>query len=97
MGEADKYLKYMLGFERLKFTFLSGFLGIIAFIMTLMYASQLYHKYFDVHDEKDTDVDLLNLKYTFILIALWGFSIAFFYLRKNRKFQKYVLFFDIIR
>ena len=52
MGEADRYFQYMLGFERLKFTFLSGFLGIIAFIMTLMYASQLYHKYFDVHDEK---------------------------------------------
>lgn len=97
MGEADKYFQYMLGFERLKFTFLSGFFGIIAFIMTLMYASQLYHKYFDIHDEKNTDIDLLNKKYTFILISIWGFSIACFYLRNNRKFQKYVLFFDIIR
>jgi len=97
MGEADRYFQYMLGFERLKFTFMSGFLGIIAFIMTLMYLSQVYHKYFDVHDEKDTDVGLLNLKYTLILIALWVFSIAFFYLRNNRSFQKYVLFFDIIR
>jgi len=97
MGEADKYFQYMLGFERLKFTFLSGFSGIIAFIMTLMYASQLYHKYFDIHDEKNTDIDLLNKKYTFILIAIWGFSIVCFYLRNNRKFQKYVLFFDIIR
>tara|TARA_B100000427_G_C15445562_1_gene567112 strand:- start:36 stop:329 length:294 start_codon:yes stop_codon:yes gene_type:complete len=97
MGEADKYLKYMLGFERLKFTLLSGFLGIIAFIMTLMYISQIYHKYFDVHEEKDTDVELLNLKYTLILIFLWGFSIVFFYLRKNNKFQKFSLMMDIIR
>ena len=97
MGEADKYLKYILGFERLKFTFLSGFLGIIAFIMTLMYISQIYHKYFDVHEEKDTDVELLNLKYTLILIFLWGFSIVFFYLRKNNKFQKFSLMMDIIR
>ena len=42
-------------------------------------------------------LDLLNVKYTLILITLWGFSIAFFYLRNNRNFQKYVLFFDIIR
>tara|TARA_Y100001970_G_C14246709_1_gene868835 strand:- start:4361 stop:4654 length:294 start_codon:yes stop_codon:yes gene_type:complete len=97
MGEADKYFQYMLGYERLKFTFLSGFWGIIAFIMTLMYLSQVYHKYFDVHEEKDTDVELLNLKYTLILIALWVFSIVFFYLRNNRTFQKYVLLFDIIR
>lgn len=97
MGEADEYLKYMFGFERLKFTFLSGFLGVIAFIMTLMYLSQLYHKYFNVHDKKDTDIDLLNKKYTLILIAIWGFSIAFFYLRNNRNFQKFTLMMDIIR
>lgn len=97
MGEADEYLKYMFGFERLKFTFLSGFLGVIAFIMTLMYFSQLYHKYFDIHNKKNTDIDLLNLKYTLILIAIWGFSIAFFHLRNNRKFQKFSLMIDIIR
>lgn len=97
MGEVDKYFQFMLGYEHLKFTFMSGFFGIIAFIMTLMYASQLYHKYFDIHDEKNTDVDLLNLKYTLILIALWVFSIVVFYLRNNRNFQKISLFFDIIR
>ena len=86
-----------MGFERLKFTFFSGFFGVIAFIMTLMYLSQLYHKYFDIHDEKNTDIDLLNTKYTLIIIALWAFSVGFFYLRNNRKFQKFTLMMDIIR
>lgn len=97
MGEADKYFKYMLGFERLKYTFFSGLFGIIAFIMTLMYASQVYHKYFDIHEKKSTDIDLLNAKYTLIILGLWCISILFFFLRKNNKFQKYALFIDMVR
>lgn len=97
MGEADKYLNYMLGFERLKYTFFSGLLGIIAFIMTLMYLSQVYNKYYDIHDEKNTDLDLLNTKYTLLIIGIWLFSFVFFYLRNNNQFQKFSLMMDIIR
>ena len=97
MGEADKYFNYMLGFERLKFTILSGLLGVVAFIMTLMYLSQIYNKYYDIHDKKNTDLDLLNIQYTLLIIGIWGFSFLFFRLRNNNKFQKFSLMMDIIR
>jgi hypothetical protein len=97
MGEADDYLNFMLGYERIKTMFLSVFIGIFAFLLTLMYLSQLYDKYYDVHYDKPDDVDLLNIKYTLVIIVLWIISILMFKLRNNRTYQKFDLFMDITR
>jgi multisubunit Na+/H+ antiporter MnhB subunit len=97
MGEADKFFNIMLGYERIKTMFVSVFIGIFAFLLTLMYLSQLYDKYYDVHYDKPDDVDLLNIKYTLVIIVLWIISILMFKLRNNRTYQKFDLFMDITR
>jgi multisubunit Na+/H+ antiporter MnhB subunit len=97
MGEADDYLNFMLGYERLKNMFISVMVGIFAFLLTLMYLSQLYDKYYDVHYDKPNDIDLLNVKHTLIIIVLWIVSILMFKFRNNRSLQKFNLFMDITR
>jgi len=95
MGEADNFLNFMLGYEKFKNVFLSVMIGIFAFLLTLMYLSQLYDKYYDVHDKKPNDLDLLNIKSVLIIIVLWTVSSLMFYLRNNRTLQKFDLFMDI--
>ena len=97
MGEADDYLNFMLGYERIRTMFLGAIFGIFALLLTLMYLSQLYDKYYDIHYDKPNDIDLLNIKYTLIIILLWIVSFLMFKFRNNRSLQKFNLFMDITR
>lgn len=96
MKEFNNYLKYMLGYESIKYTYISGLLGIFATILTLMYASQLYNKYFQIYEKQTTDLDLLNIKFTLFIIILWILSFIIFKFRYHKNFQKCAVFIDII-
>ena len=96
MKEINNYLKYMLGYESIKYTYISGLIGIFATILTFMYLSQLYNKYFEIYDKKNTDLDLLNKKFTFFFIFLWISSFTIFKFRYHRNFQQITVFIDII-
>ena len=95
MNELNNYLKYMLGYESIKYTYISGLLGIFATILTLMYASLLYNKYFQIHKKKKTDLDVLNIKFTLFIIILWILSFSIFKFRYHKNFQKCAVFIDI--
>jgi len=93
--ELNDYLKYMAGYESIKYTYISGLIGIFATILTLMYASQLYNKYFEIYDKKNTDLDLLNQKFTLFIIFLWIVSFTIFKFRYHKNFQQIAVFIDI--
>ena len=96
MKEVNNYLKYMLGYESIKYTYISGLLGISATILTLMYMSQLYNKYFKIYDKKNTDLNLLNRKFTSFIFLLWILSFGIYKIRNHKNFQKFAVFIDII-
>tara|TARA_B100000161_G_C33533083_1_gene407083 strand:- start:214 stop:546 length:333 start_codon:yes stop_codon:yes gene_type:complete len=95
MKEFKNYFKYILGYESIKYTYVSGLIGISATILTLMYASQLYNKYFQIYERKDTDLDLLNIKFSLFIIFLWISSFTIFKFRYHKYFQKLALLVDI--
>ena len=96
MKELNNYLKYMLGYESIKYTYISGLFGIFATILTLMYASQLYNKYFQIYEREITDLDVLNIKFSLFIIILWILSFIIFKFRYHKNFQKFAVFIDII-
>lgn len=96
MKEINNYLKHMLGYESIKYTYISGLLGISATILTLMYISQLYNKYFKIYGKKNTDLNLLNRKFTSFIFLLWILSFGIYKIRNHKNFQKLAVFIDII-
>lgn len=93
MGEADKFLKIMLYWEKIKYTFIGICMGILAIILTGMYGNELYHKYTDKQVEK---TPLLDMKIVpLIIIIFWIISIVLLYFRNSKTFQEFGLFSDI--
>jgi len=96
MGEADNFFNIMLTYEKYKTIFIAVMTGILAFILTIMYISELYDEYKGEKIPEDTNI--LKIKYMpIVIIALWIATFVMLYLRNNKTYQEFFLFMDVTR
>ena len=51
MSEVNKYINYLIGYEKFKSTVLSGIFGIISLFLSLMIFTELYTNFIDNNNQ----------------------------------------------